>query len=110
MSPRRDCLGDFRQMERHGLCRAARQNQAGAFALGRTDRSEDVSGGGSQIARRRGTGAAFGPAPGDLVLLADPGLIGEPDLERLAADRLPDLLQTGRDVFLKAATAASLLA
>src|SRR4051812_22264613 len=51
--------------------------------------------------------AAFGPAPGDLVLLPDPGLIGEPDLERLAADRLPDLLQTGREVFFKAATAAS---
>jgi hypothetical protein len=26
MSPRCDCLGDLRQMERHGLCRAARQN------------------------------------------------------------------------------------
>ena len=62
------------------------------------------------VFRGCGAGAAFGPAPGDLVLLADPGLIGEPDLERLAADRLPDLLQTGRDVFLKAATAASLLA
>ena len=43
MSPRLDGLGDFRQMERHGLCRAARQNQAGAFPLGRTDRSEDIN-------------------------------------------------------------------
>jgi hypothetical protein len=54
--------------------------------------------------------AAFGPAARDLVLLPDPRLIGEPDLYRLAADRLPDLLQTGRKVFLKAETAASLLA
>jgi hypothetical protein len=80
MSPRRDCLGDFRQMQRHGLCRAARQNQARAFPLGRADRPKDVSGGGSQIARRGGTGAALGPAPGDLVLLADPRLVGKPDL------------------------------
>jgi len=67
-------------MERHALCRAAWQNQAGAFPLGRTDRAEDVSGGGSQIARRRGTGAALGPAPGDLVLLSDPRLVSKPDL------------------------------
>ncbi len=67
-------------MERHGLGRAARQNQAGAFPLGRTDRSEDVSGGGSQIARRRGTRAALGPAPGDLVFLSDPRLVSKPDL------------------------------
>ena len=67
-------------MERHGLCRAARQNQAGAFALGRADRPKDVSGGSSQIARRGGTRAALGPAPGDLVLLPDPRLISKPDL------------------------------
>ena len=33
MSPRRDRLRDLRQMQRHGLGRAARQHQAGAFAL-----------------------------------------------------------------------------
>jgi hypothetical protein len=76
----RDRLRDFRQMERHGLGRAARKHQAGAFALGRADRSKDVSGGGSQIARRRRTGAALGPAPGDLVLLPNARLIGKPDL------------------------------
>jgi len=94
----------------HARGGAAGQDETHAFPLSRTNRAEDVSRLGSLIFRRCGAGAAFGPAPGDLVLLADPGLIGEPDLERLAADRLPDLLQTGRDVFLKAATAASLLA
>ena len=56
-----------------------------------------------------GAGAALGPAPGDLGLLPDPRLIGEPDLEGLAAGLgFRDCLQTGREVFLKAAMAASL--
>src|SRR3954468_10567076 len=90
---------------------AAGQNQARALAVSRADRAEDVSRLGSLIFRRCGAGAAFGPAPRDLVLLPDPGLIGKPDLERLAAGLgLCDLLQTGGEVFLKAATAASFLA
>jgi hypothetical protein len=55
--------------------------------------------------------AAFGPASRDLVLLPNPRLIGEPDLERLAAGLgLRKLLQTGGEVFLKAETAASFFA
>ena len=55
--------------------------------------------------------AAFGPASRDLVLLPDPGLIGEPDLDHLAMSLgLCDLLQTGGEVFLKAETAASFFA
>ncbi len=104
-------LRDLGQMQRHGLGRAARQHQAGGFALSWADRPEDVGRGGSQIPRRRGTGAALGPAPRDLVLLADPRLISKPDLYRAAIGLvLRDLLQTRREVFLKAATAASLFA
>ena len=110
MRARRHGLRDLVEVQRHPLGRAARQDKSRSFALSRADRAEDVGRGGPLVFRGCGAGAAFGPAPGDLVLLSDPGLIGEPDLERLAADRLPDLLQTGRDVFLKAATAASLLA
>src|SRR4029077_13825880 len=33
-------------------------------------------------------GAALGPAAGDLVLLADAGLVGEPDFYRVAVKRL----------------------
>jgi hypothetical protein len=97
-------------MQVHALGRAAGQDQAGSFALSRTDRAEDIGRGCSLIFRRGGAGAAFGPAPRDLVLLSNPRLIREPDLDRLAADRLGDLFQTGGEVFLKAATAASLLA
>ena len=103
----RDGLRDFLELQIHRLGGAAREHQTGAFAVVRADRSEDVGGLRSQIARCRRTGAAFGPPAGDLVLLTDPSLVGEPDLYRLAR-RSSDRLQTGREVFLKAATAASL--
>src|SRR3954463_6590162 len=106
----RNRLRNLLQVQGHALGGAAGQNQARAFALSRTDRAEDVSRLGSLIFRRCGAGAAFGPAPGDPILLAHPGLIRKPDLERLAAHRLPYLLQAGGEVFLKAETAASLLA
>src|SRR3954463_12550617 len=44
------------------------------------------------------------------VLLPNPGLIGEPDLYRLAINRLCDFLQAGGKVFLKPPPAAPLLA
>jgi hypothetical protein len=80
VSPGRHRLGDFGQMQRHRFGRAARQHQTCPFAFSWADRSEDVRRGSAQITRGGGTRAAFGPAAGDLVLLADPGLIGKPDL------------------------------
>jgi len=95
----------------HGLCGAAGQHQAGSLAVRWADGPEDVGGGGAQIPRGRGTGAAPGPTPRDLVLLADARLVGKPDLERLAVSLVArDFRQTRGEVFLKAATAASLLA
>src|SRR4029450_9357006 len=83
MSAGCDRLCDFLQMQAHALRRAARQNQAGAYAPRRADRAEDVGRGRPLVIGGRGTGAARGPAPGDLVLLPDAGLIGEPDLYAL---------------------------
>lgn len=73
-------LRDLGQMQRHRFGRTTGQHRAGGFALCRADRPEDVSGGRSQVPRGGWTRAAFGPAPRDLVLLADPRLIGKPDL------------------------------
>ncbi len=81
MSPRFDGLGNFCQVERHGLCVAAGQHQAGALALLGADGAEDVGRSGALIARCRGAGAALGPPAGDLVLLSDPV---KPDLYVLA--------------------------
>jgi hypothetical protein len=107
MRARRNGLRDLLQMQFHALGRAAGQDQAGSFALSRTDRAEDIGRGRSLILRRCGARAAFGPAPGDLVLLSNPRLVREPNLERLAADRLCDLRQAVGELFLKAAAACS---
>ena len=59
-----------------------------------------------RLAQRRVIPAFAGTS---LVLLPDPGLVGEPDLYRLAAGLVRrDRLQEGGEVFSKAATAASL--
>src|SRR3954451_21295029 len=111
MRARRDRLGDFVQVQGHALRGAAGENQARALALSRTDGPEDVGRGCPLVLRGGRARAAFGPAPRDRVLLPNPRLIGEPDLERLAAGLgLRKLLQTGGEVFLKAATAASFFA
>lgn len=83
-------LGYFGQMERHGFCNADREDQAGVFGSRRTR-------------------AASGPATGDLVFLADAGLVLEPDLYRLSVgERGFDFRQIGSKApFLKASIASS---
>src|SRR3954469_17474623 len=111
MRPGCDRLRNLLQVQGHALRRAAGQNQARAFALSRTDGPEDVGRGGPLVLGGGRARAAFGPASRDLVLLPDPGLIGEPDLDHLAMSLgFCDLLQTGGEVFLKAETAASFFA
>src|SRR3954471_7179029 len=59
------------------------------------------------IMRGAGPGASSGPAPGDLVLLADPGLVLPPQLYGSAVrEARPDRIQGGREVFLKASNAS----
>ena len=79
-----DRLGYLGEVQVHRRGIAERQDEARRLALGRADRTEDVGGLGSLIMRGDRPCAAQGPASGDLVLLADPGLIPEPDLYRLA--------------------------
>jgi hypothetical protein len=90
-------------MQVHRLAVAGREDQGRALALLGTDRAEDVGGSCPLVARRARAGAALGPAAGDLVFLADAGLIGEPNLYRVAVDtfRTRDRLQTVGEVFLK---------
>ena len=109
MRPGCNRLRDLLQVQRHPLGRAARQHQASALAVSRADRAEDVSRLGSLIFRRCGAGAAFGPAPRDLVLLPDPRFIGEPDLYLGPLDTLValDLVQDAGEAFLKCSIAPS---
>src|SRR5205085_10379640 len=60
------------------------------------------------VARRPGAGAAARPDPGQRALLADAGLVLEPDLDRLAAGVLGRRRRDQRgEAFLKASCAAS---
>src|SRR6204780_2521639 len=77
---RRDLSGDFGQVQVHGLRVASGHDQGCTLSVLGADRAEDISRGGSLVLRRARTRAALGPAAGDLVLLADAGLVGEPDL------------------------------
>src|SRR5271166_5752257 len=86
---------------------AARQDQADRLAFFRADRAEDVGRGGALVARGRGPRSPLGPTPGDLVLLSDARLIGEPHFYGAGIDALfaRDFLQAGRETFLKSSIA-----
>ena len=99
----RDILGDLHKVQVHCLGIAGWQDQSCALALFRADGTEDVGRGGTLITGSTRTGAALGPTAGDLVLLADTGLVLEPDFYLVAVDCLlvRDGIQARGEVFLK---------
>jgi hypothetical protein len=103
----RDLGGDFGEMEAHRLGVAAWHDERRAFAVLRANRAEYVSGSGSLIFGSAGASASPGPTAGDLVLLSDARLVGEPDLYGAGIDALfaPDLLQARGETFLKSSIA-----
>jgi len=105
----RDGCGDHGEVQVHRLGVAGRHDQGCTLALLRADCTEDVGGSGPLVPRCAWTGAALGPAAGDLVLLADAGLVGEPDFYRVAVKRLlaRNCLQARGEVFLKSSIAPS---
>src|SRR3954470_16467544 len=100
-------LCDFRQVHAHGVCVASGQHNGSALAMLRADCSEDVDRTRPLIVRGARPGAPSGPAPGDLVLLADTGLVLPPQLDRGAVrEARPDRLQGGGETFLKSSNAS----
>ena len=106
---RRDLGGDFGQVQVHRFGVAPGHDEGRALAVLGADCAEDVSGGGSLIFRSARTRAALGPTAGDLVLLADARLVGEPDLYGVGIDALlaADLFQALGKTFLKSSIAPS---
>ena len=104
-----DSKRNLRQVQRHGLGVAEGEDQACPLAKLRTDGTEDVGRFRSLVLGCRRPAAALGPAPGDLVFLADPGLVLEPDLYRRATREGGfDLCQLGcKAPFLKSSIAYS---
>ncbi len=109
MGARRDLGGDFGQVQVHRLGIAARHNEGRALTVSGADRVEDIGRGGSLIFRGAGARSALGPTAGNLVLLADPRLVGKPDLYCAGIDALfsTDLSQARGEAFLKSSIAPS---
>jgi transposase len=93
-----DVQRNLLKMQFHGLGIAKRQDKTDGLAERGTNRAEDVGRGGSLILQGKRSRAAFGPPPRDLILLADPGFVLEPEFERLAGG-CGDGRQEGRDFY-----------
>jgi PHP family Zn ribbon phosphoesterase len=106
-----DGRSDFGQVRIHRLGIAPRQDEADSLALLRTDRAEDIDPFGALIVRCAGPCSAPGPTARDLVLLADPGFVLEPEFDLYARfETLTDRFDLGGEVFLNASTANSFCA
>jgi len=106
-----DLGGDFVEVPLHGLGVAAGQDEGGADAALGADGAEDVGRFGALIVRRPRPGAALGPAPRDLVLLADAGFVLPSDFYLgVCRQPGPDRFQLGGEAFLKSSTANSFCA
>lgn len=84
---------DLREVQAHRRRVAAGQDEGRCLAPLGTDGAEDVGRAGPLVLRRGRPCAALGPAPCDLILLTDPGLVGEPDLY-MSAGSIPWLRAT----------------
>ena len=102
-----DLGGDLGEVQVHRLDVAGGQDESSTFAFLGADGTKNVGGSRALVARCCWPCAAFGPTPGDLVLLADAGLVGEPDFYLTGIDALVlgDFVQTGGKTFLKSAMA-----
>ena len=98
-----DGAGDLVEVKLHRLRVGEGQRQRGSLAASRTDRAEQV---GALVALVGGLArprSAPGPLPHEAVLLADPRLVLEPDLDGLARREAAQMgFQRGREVFLNA--------
>jgi len=102
-----DLERDFLQVLAHRPGIAHRQHKTCALALVGADGAKEPGRAGALVVGCRRSCPPLGPAPRDLVLLADPGLVLEPDLYLCAfREGFPDCRHRGGEVFLKAAAAS----
>ena len=104
----RHLAADSSEMQRHGLGVRGRHDQARCDATLRTGRAEQVGPVVALVVRRARPRATLGPDTGQRALLADPGLILEPDFDRLTFGAVGDLRRDCRgEVFLNVSWASS---
>ena len=109
MSAGRHFRGDFRHQQIHRRCVAPGQDQSRGFALVRAYRAKYIRRCGALVLWCGWPAAASRPAPGDLVLLANPCFVLEPDfyIAGLHPSLARDFLKARGEVFLKASMAPS---
>lgn len=96
-----DVAADLVKVKLHGLGVGEGQRQRRARAARRADGAEQVGALVALVGRLAGARAAAGPLADDAVLLADPGFVLEPDLDRLALRQIGEMgAQRGLEVFL----------
>ncbi len=101
-----DMAGDFAQMLGHGMGVAPRHDQCGGLTKLWTNCTEDVGRPCTLIMRRCRPCSTFGPAARDLVLLADPSLILEPDFYSFSSGCSGgNVCHCGGEAFLKSTIA-----
>ena len=104
----RHLAADRSEMQRHGLGVRRRHDQACCHATLWTGRAEQVGPVVASVVRRARPRSTLGPDAGQRALLADPGLILEPDFDRFAFGAIGDLRADRRgEVFLNASWASS---
>ena len=102
-----DAGADRGQMLVHGLDADDGQHHGAAYAAGGAEGAEQIDPVESLVAQRAGAGAATRPDAGQRALLADPGFVLEPDLDRPAGVlRAEGVGSKAREVFLKASWVA----
>ena len=82
-----DGAGDLVEVKLHGIRVGERQRQRSACATGRTDRAEEIRALIALVGGLAWPRSSSCPLPYEAVLLADPRLVLEPDLDRLALRR-----------------------
>ena len=98
---------DLIEMKLHGFGVAEGQNEGSAGSMFGADRAEQIGRLGALIMRGSGSRALPGPAISELVLLADPHLVLEPDLYRCTRRKLgADFRHAVGKVFLNASMAS----
>lgn len=103
-----DRPGDLVEMGLHGVGVSEGHGERGADTASRADRPEQPGALVALIGGLARPGPAPGPLPDQTVLLADAGLVLEPEFNRLAPRQMGEMgLQRRREAFLKASIVRS---
>ena len=100
-----DIAADLVEMHLHGAGVGFGQHEAGAFSEPGADGAERISVLVALVGRQARPRAGPGPDPGAGVLLAEPGFVLEPDLDRLLLRQMAYVgRQRAGEVFLNASS------